>query len=253
MEVGSQRNSKAGWTLQKWVEYYNTPAEEREKIFNVISLEFSGTPLARKVLSPQIVREIDWIDHVWPSPRSKPRVQKYCLMGVQDSYTDFHIDFGGTSVWYHVVNGQKDFFFIPPTTQNLSIYKRWANGHSQSRNFLGDHVEQCYKVSLFPGNTLFIPSGWIHAVYTPEDSLVFGGNFIHEHAVNMQLTVYTMELSMRVKPRFQFPMFERMMWFVAEKYQQRFRNVDPQVATAIVTDFISFVRVVRHALATRAA
>ena len=25
------------------------------------------------------------------------------LMGTAGSYTDFHIDFGGTSVWYHVV------------------------------------------------------------------------------------------------------------------------------------------------------
>ncbi len=24
-------------------------------------------------------------------------------MGVKDSYTDFHVDFGGTSVWYHIL------------------------------------------------------------------------------------------------------------------------------------------------------
>jgi hypothetical protein len=35
--------------------------------------------------------------------RDKPEIQHYCLMGVKDSYTDFHIDFGGTSVWYHVL------------------------------------------------------------------------------------------------------------------------------------------------------
>lgn len=29
-----------------------------------------------------------------------PKVQLYCLMSVQGSYTDFHIDFGGSSVWY---------------------------------------------------------------------------------------------------------------------------------------------------------
>ena len=29
-----------------------------------------------------------------------------------------------------------------------------------------------------PGDTLVIPSGWIHAVYTPADSMVFGGNFL---------------------------------------------------------------------------
>ncbi len=33
----------------------------------------------------------------------RPEVAKYCLMSPQSSYTDFHIDFGGSSVWYSVV------------------------------------------------------------------------------------------------------------------------------------------------------
>ena len=33
----------------------------------------------------------------------RPEVAKYCLMSPQTSYTDFHIDFGGSSVWYSVV------------------------------------------------------------------------------------------------------------------------------------------------------
>ena len=36
-----------------------------------------------------------------------PKVQKYCLMSVAGCYTDFHIDFGGTSVWYHILKGSK--------------------------------------------------------------------------------------------------------------------------------------------------
>ena len=28
-------------------------------------------------------------------------------MSVRGSYTDFHVDFGGTSVWYHLVKGAK--------------------------------------------------------------------------------------------------------------------------------------------------
>jgi len=31
------------------------------------------------------------------------QVQKYCLMSVGGCYTDFHIDFGGSSVWYHIL------------------------------------------------------------------------------------------------------------------------------------------------------
>lgn len=28
-------------------------------------------------------------------------------MSVEGCYTDFHIDFGGTSVWYHILRGSK--------------------------------------------------------------------------------------------------------------------------------------------------
>ena len=30
---------------------------------------------------------------------NQPDVQKYCLISSKNSYTDFHIDFGGSSVW----------------------------------------------------------------------------------------------------------------------------------------------------------
>lgn len=50
----------------------------------------------RQVRAPRIARQVDWVN-VWPSQRSRtrPRVQKYCLMSVANAYTDFHIDFGG--------------------------------------------------------------------------------------------------------------------------------------------------------------
>jgi hypothetical protein len=92
--------------MREWVEYHNT--HPRSKILNVISLEFSDTSLSQLVEAPDVVRNIDWINLYWPAnvPEDRPqrpRVQKYCLMGTKDSYTDFHVDFGGTSVWYHIV------------------------------------------------------------------------------------------------------------------------------------------------------
>jgi hypothetical protein len=59
--------------------------------------------------APYIARKLDWVNYVWPDDLPddtqfrKPEVQKYCLMGVEDSYTDFHVDFGGSSVWYHIL------------------------------------------------------------------------------------------------------------------------------------------------------
>jgi F-box/leucine-rich repeat protein 10/11 len=40
-------------------------------------------------------------------------------------------------------------------------------------------VVKCQRIQVVPGHTFFVPSGWIYAVYTPEDSVVFGGHFLH--------------------------------------------------------------------------
>lgn len=79
------------------------------------------------------------------------------------------MDFGGTSVWYHITRGSKVFWLIPPTEKNLQLYEKWVLSGKQSDVFFGDTVEKCARVYLTAGNTFFIPTGWIHAVYTPTD------------------------------------------------------------------------------------
>lgn len=61
--------------------------------------------MSELVVVPDIAQKMSWVENYWPDDSyfPKPFVQKYCLMGVKGSYTDFHIDFGGTSVWYHVL------------------------------------------------------------------------------------------------------------------------------------------------------
>jgi hypothetical protein len=93
-------------------------------------------------------------------------------MGVKDSYTDFHIDFGGSSVYYHIISGQKIFYFIEPTVTNLKKYAEWSSSSAQSSTFFGNLVSQCFEVRLTAGNTMLIPTGWIHAVFTPVDTIV---------------------------------------------------------------------------------
>lgn len=57
------------------------------------------------VESPHIVRQLSWVENYWPDDAllGKPKVTKYCLICVKDSYTDFHIECGGASVWYHIL------------------------------------------------------------------------------------------------------------------------------------------------------
>ncbi|KAF7732475.1 JmjC domain-containing histone demethylation protein 1 [Apophysomyces ossiformis] len=208
-----------GWTMGQWAAYYHSP--DRDRIRNVISLEISGTDFGDRIKRPRIVREMDWIDTMWPAelkPKEYPKVQLYCLMGTKDSYTDFHIDFGGSSVFYHILHGSKVFYFIEPTSKNLKKYQKWSSSPDQSMIFFGDEVKECYAVHLKAGNTMIIPTGWIHAVYTPEDAVVIGGNFLHGYNIATQLQIYDIEEHTNVPAKFRFPFYKRINWYAALKY-----------------------------------
>lgn len=228
IEVATQSELVPKWTLAEWAEYFAKPASHRARILNVISLEVSNTALRARLSSPAAVRAIDWIETVWSREAeggASPAVQYYCLMSVAGSYTDFHIDFGGSSVWYHVVRGEKIFLLVPPTTDNLARFERWCSSPRQSFVFFGDQASHCYKLRIQQGQTFFIPSGWIHAVFTPVDSLVFGGNFVHSLAIEMQLDVAALETRTFVPSKFRFPYFERIHWYAAKKTAERFEAV----------------------------
>jgi hypothetical protein len=139
-----------------------------------------------------------------------------------------------SSEQYHVYFGGKVFYFIEPTPRNLKIYSDWATNkgvggarRSRATNrkyvFLPDLIVSSggsvYEVPLRAGQTLFIPSGWIHAVHTPDDdSLVFGGNFVHRHSLEMQLRIHRLEGTMKVGPDFRFPNYQKLMWYVARDF-----------------------------------
>ena len=200
------------------------------KVLNQISLEFSHTPLIRHTRSPQFVRELDWIDNDWPAKKKQgsdyPQVQYYCLTSTAGCYTDFHLDFGGTSVWYSVLRGTKIFLLAPPTTSNLRTYEQWLCQKDQASVFLPDldGMEDVIKVTLEQDATLFIPSGWIHAVYTPVDSIVVGGNFLHGLAIGTQLDVHCLETRTKVPQKFRFPNFVRMSFYAGANYLEKMRS-----------------------------
>ncbi|KAJ7849096.1 jumonji superfamily protein [Mycena olivaceomarginata] len=216
------QSASPGWNLGKWADYIELEPEAREKIYNVISLEVTGTKVGDLVLPPKLVRDLDWVENFWPGTRKGkghpyPKVQLYCLMGVASAWTDWHIDFAGSSVYYHILRGSKVFYFIKPTPANLAAYERWSGTELQN-SWLGDLVDEVIKVTLTEGNTMIIPSGWIHAVYTPLDTIVFGGNFLHSFAMPMQLKIRKIEIATQVPKKFRFPLFSKLCWYVGDKY-----------------------------------
>ncbi|XP_060515940.1 histone lysine demethylase PHF8-like [Cylas formicarius] len=219
------RQTNLRMTLGDFVDYFRN--YNRTRIFNVISLEFSNTGMTNIIEPPQIARQLDWANCIWPpNYEGRPQVQKYCLMSIKDSYTDFHIDFGGTSVWYHVLKGEKIFFFVKPTPANLTLYSQWMTSTNQSETFFGDQVDICYKCHVRQGQTMLIPTGWIHAVYTPADSLVFGGNFLHSFNITMQLSCFEIEKKTKTERKFLYPNFITINFFAAVRLLEQLIEIN---------------------------
>ena len=121
-----------------------TPATH--KVLNILSLEVSGTRLGALVRAPQFVRDVDWVSKTPEDQR--PKVRKYCLMSAKGAFTDWHVDMGGSSVWYHVVEGAKVFWFAPPSPKNLDAYAKWISSSSQSKPSFGDLLGESEVVTL---------------------------------------------------------------------------------------------------------
>lgn len=220
IDVKSQNGEGKKWNMRRWAEYYESKGNKIVR--NVISLEVSQSKLGRLIKRPQIVRDLDLQDSVWPAELQAkgeiPRVQLYCLMSVADCFTDFHIDFGGSSVFYHILKGKKTFFFIPPKEKHLKKYEEWCLSPAQNWTFLGGQTKECYRVDLSEGDTMLIPAGWIHAVWTPEDSLVIGGNFLTRLNYGMQLRIAQIEKATGVARKFRYPHFQKIHWYTAFRY-----------------------------------
>jgi F-box and leucine-rich repeat protein 10/11 len=83
-------------------------------VYNQFSYEFSHTKLSEYISSPQLVKDLDRIDQAWPNKWKHnklryPIVQYDLITSANGSFMNFHINFGGTSVWYHIISGRKDF------------------------------------------------------------------------------------------------------------------------------------------------
>ncbi|KDN49370.1 hypothetical protein RSAG8_02072, partial [Rhizoctonia solani AG-8 WAC10335] len=219
VEVIATQSTSPGWTLGSWAEYYTTPEPNRDKIRNVISLEVRKGAVSKSAV---------------------------VLLDERCPVLD------GSSVYYHILKGSKVFYFVRPTPANLNAYEKWSGSENQGTTWLGDLVDKVVKVELTAGNTMIIPTGWIHCVYTPEDSLVFGGNFLHSYNIVTQLRIRNIEISTRVPKKFRFPFFTKMCWYAADKYVRDLKakeELSPRVLeglTSLATFLVSEARAIER-------
>lgn len=78
---------------------------------------------------------------------------------------------------------------------------------------------------------MIIPTGWIHAVFTPKDSIVIGGNFLHSYDIRGQLSINDIETRTHVPQRYRFPWYTRIHYYACS-YYFHVLNENPECLTS---------------------
>ena len=185
---------------------------------NVIDLDIEGhlNNMSHKLSLPDLVRDISYGHRMKAALPYFLRQQydftagisNYLLLTEAGAQTNWHQDFTGTSVFYVVVKGRKDFYILENNELNQNLFDKWKRSDFKTSTFFGFHHQVTVRhVALKRGDCLFLPSGWIHFVYTPEESIAFGCNFIMEKHFYGSALAFEKEIKDGFKHQFSFPHF----------------------------------------------
>ena len=139
---------------------------------------------------------------------------KWLLVGPQRSGTCSHIDPLATSAWNTLISGRKFWAVFPPNvTKEFAKCKKYIkkNEDDEAINYFVDHLKRlkqayiddsngqkgvhsesfnsnypCPFVEFIqePGDTVYVPGGWWHAVLNVEDSIAITQNFCSKQNFN---------------------------------------------------------------------
>ncbi|PIC17420.1 hypothetical protein B9Z55_023666 [Caenorhabditis nigoni] len=219
--------------ISEVINRFKTPAHERDICINILSNEESGsgTKFDKEFRPPRLVEESlekrlervlirkkdrieeELEDELITEEREEelteqkkrieqqmntfPKYLKFVIVSMAGSFTNVHIDFSASSVFYHVFKGTKIFYLAQPTEENIKIYKEYETSVKTKKKWIVAAMEnQWERLVIKAGMTAIIPSGFIHAVYTPEDSIVVGGNFLMENQIARQFELSRVEEKM---------------------------------------------------------
>lgn len=90
----------------------------------------------------------------------------------------YHYDFGGMHTWLAQMKGNKKLYLIPPHKNNSLIFGKLPKDFN--KRILEERKIEYYECILEPGQSVFIPSGWLHAVENKETSYTLSISFINE-------------------------------------------------------------------------
>lgn len=129
----------------------------------------------RRLFSTPTLFRDDFLND-WLSTKPGASDYRFVYIGPAGSRTSVHTDVLHSNSWSAQLAGTKKWLLLPPQHAHLV---EDANGICNIDEFPDQVVsELCHEVVQRPGEIIFVPSGWYHAVENLEDSLSLNVNWI---------------------------------------------------------------------------
>ncbi|EGT41573.1 hypothetical protein CAEBREN_12105 [Caenorhabditis brenneri] len=213
-------------SLKEFLDLFQTKAVYRLTVYNLLSFETSHIPELKELIDiPQFAKDRTMFNGL-VLQNDNYNYDRYVIMSQAGAFTNFHIDFGGTSTYFYQLTGTKIFYFVEPTDANiaaLGLYIRtnkFDGGPGWFGNIPGINVK---KAALTAGNTLFMAAGWIHAVYTVTDSIAISGSIFDRSRIEMNLKIRKYEKEARMRKD------RTVVQFVKYHYEYLIQKLLPEV------------------------
>lgn len=104
----------------------------------------------------------------------------WMYIGAKNTYSALHLDIFNTSAWNAVVSGRKKWVFYPPE-QGKYLYNGQVNPFRPDLDKYPEFAKARPLVCVQnPGEIVYTPTGWWHAVFNEEAGVSLTENFVNE-------------------------------------------------------------------------
>ena len=109
----------------------------------------------------------------------------WLYIGASNTFSGLHLDIYNTSAWNAMVSGRKRWLFYPPG-QSRYLYNGLVNPFKPDLEKYPEFSKASHITCIQdPGEVVFTPSGWWHAVMNEKAGISLTENFINESNYDM--------------------------------------------------------------------
>lgn len=155
-----------------------------------------------------------WAWNKWPTVNS----YFYMVVSSKHAFTKWHVDFGGSKVWYNVTVGKKIFFIIKTTMRVFVWFIEYSSDFETNLDFPEWVKEKksveltIYAIVVEAPNMIELPGLTLHSVYTYLPSIANGSNFITNGSFSTAILGYVTEIVTQTDPKYTIEHMTNVMY-----------------------------------------